>query len=126
MEVPRSSLLYTYPPEASELTKLPLQAPTQGFQVVLADLRVLWIFVGVGQGYRDESSLEGIEGASVDASQTCEEVPTACSGEAPYPVSGTSAVTLATTELVTGLGFFEGESRYRPSYSRGDVGNSLM
>jgi hypothetical protein len=82
--VPRSSLLYTHPPEGGELTKLPLQAPTQGFQVVLADLGVLWIFVGVGQGYRDEPSLESSESASVDACKTSEEVPAACPGEALY------------------------------------------
>src|SRR5918997_2467292 len=89
VEMPGTSLLNTKPPEASELTKLPLQAPTQGFQVVLADLRVLWIFVGVGQGYRDEPSLEGLECGSIDACKTSEEVCAACPGEAPYPVSGT-------------------------------------
>ena len=68
--MPCPSPLYTHPPEASEGPKLPLQALTEGFQVVLADLGVLWIFVGIGQGYRDEPSLEGLEGASVDASQT--------------------------------------------------------
>jgi hypothetical protein len=29
--------------------------------VVLADIGFFWIFVGVGQGYRDEPSLEGLE-----------------------------------------------------------------
>ena len=94
--------------------------------MVLADLRVLWIFVGVGQGYRDEPSLEGPEGASVDASQTEQEVPAACPGEAPYPVSGTSTVTLRRTELILSNGLLEGECGYRPSYRGGYVGNPLM
>ncbi len=124
--MPRSSLLYTHPPEASELTKPPLQAPTQGLQVVLANLRGLWIFVRVGQGYRDESSLEGLERSSVDASQTEQEVPSACLGETPYLISGASSETLTKPEPVTCLGILEGECGYRPSDGRGDVGNLLM
>jgi hypothetical protein len=53
------------------MTYTPSKALTEGFQVILADLRILWIFVGVGQGNRDEASLEGPEGAAVDASETC-------------------------------------------------------
>jgi hypothetical protein len=94
--------------------------------VVLADLSVLWIFVGVGQGYRDEPSLEVLEGASVDASQTEQEIPSACPGEAPYPVSGTSTVTLRRTELILSNGLLEGECGYRPTNRGGYVGNLLM
>jgi hypothetical protein len=94
--------------------------------VVLADLRVLWIFVGVGQGYRDEPSLEGPEGSSVDASETEQEVPAACPGETPYLISGASSKTLTRPEPVPGLGILEGECGYRPSYGRGKVGNPLM
>jgi hypothetical protein len=36
--------------------------------------------------------------------------------EKPLTLSDASAVTLTRTEAVTGLGFFEAESRYRPSY----------
>src|SRR5215217_7603126 len=105
--MPRSSLLYTQPPEGSEGPELPLQAPTQGFQVVLAELRVLWIFVGVGQGYGDEPSLEGLECGSIDASQTFEEVPAACLGETPYPIFAASSETPMRTEPVTSLGILE-------------------
>ena len=118
--------LYAQPPEASEIPKLPLQALTEGFQVVLADLRVLWVFVGVGQGYRDEPSLEGLECGSIDACQTSEEMPTAFPGEAPYSICGTSTTTPTGTEPVTCLGILERECGYRPSYGRGDVGNLLM
>src|ERR671914_1832732 len=126
MKVPCPSALYTQSPEACELTKLPLQAPTQGFQVVLADFRVLWIFVGIGQGYRDEPSLEGPERGSVDARQTPQEFSAACPGEAPYPVSGTSTVTLRRTELILCNGLLEGECGYRPTNRGGYVGNLLM
>jgi len=94
--------------------------------VVLADLRVLWIFVGVGQGYRDEPSLERPEGASVDTSQTEQEVPSACPGEAPYLTSSASTVTLRRTELMLSNGLLEGEGGYRPSYSIGDMGNPFI
>ncbi len=126
MEVPRSSVLYTQPPEASEVTKLPLQALTEGFQVVLTDLGICWVFVGVGQSYGDEPSLEGLECGSIDARQTPEEVPAAFPGETPYPVSDASTTTPTGTEPVTGLGIPEGKCRYRPSYGRGNVGNPLM
>jgi hypothetical protein len=94
--------------------------------VVLADLRVLWIFVGVGQGYRDQPSLEDPEGPPVDASETEQEVPSAYPGEAPYPVSGTSTVTLRRTELILSNGLLKRECGYRPSYRGGYVGNPLM
>ena len=81
----------------------------------LADLRVLRIFVGVGQGYRDEPSLEGLECGSIDACKTSEEVPTAFPGEAPYPISDASTTMLTRTEAVTSLGILEGECGYRPS-----------
>ena len=121
-----SSPLYTKPPEGSAVPTLPLQALTQGFQVVLADLRVLWIFVGVGQGYGDEPSLEVLECGSIDACKTSEEVPAAFPGEAPYPISYASTTTPTGTEPVTSLGILEGKCGHRSSYSRGDVGNLLM
>ena len=42
----------------------------RGFQVVLTEFGVLWVFVRVGQGYRDEPSLEVSEGSPVDAGDT--------------------------------------------------------
>ena len=65
--------------------------------MVLADLRVIWIFVRIGQRHEDHPPPEG---APVDARQTSEEVPAACPGEAPYPVSDASTVTLRKTELI--------------------------
>src|SRR5215204_420921 len=127
--MPCPSLLYTHPPEASELTKLPLQAPTQGFQVVLANLGVLWVCTGIGQRHEDHPPLERPEGSPVDASQTEQEVPTACPGETPYPISYASTVTQRSTrrtKLVTSLRVFEGKCRYRPSYSRGDISTPFM
>jgi len=126
VEVPRASLLYTQLPESGEGLELPLKALAKGFQVVLADLRVHWIFVGVGQGYRDEPSLESLECGSIDACKTSEEVPTTCLGETPYPISAASSETPMRIEPVTCLGILEGECGYRPSYSRGKVGNILM
>src|SRR5215210_3006627 len=49
VEVPCSSLLYAQPPEGSEGPVLPLKALAESLQVVLADLRALWIFVRIGQ-----------------------------------------------------------------------------
>jgi hypothetical protein len=94
--------------------------------VVLAEFRVLWIFVGVGQGYRDEPSVEGLECGSIDACKTSEEVCAAFPGEAPYPISDASTTTPTGTEAVTSLGILEGKCRYRPSYSRGDISTPLM
>jgi hypothetical protein len=89
----------------------------------LADFRVLWIFVGVGQGYGDEPSPEG---SPVDARQTSEEVPAACLGEASYPSPDSSSM----IPMRSGPGFhafiLEGESRYRPFYRGRDIGNPLM
>jgi hypothetical protein len=82
--------------------------------VVLADLRVLWIFVGVCQCHEDDPPSEGPEGVSVDASQTPEEVPATCSGETPYPGSYASTTAHRRTPVITGCGVLEGESRYRP------------
>ncbi len=90
--MPCSPLLYTHPPEASKVPKLPLQSLAEGFEVVLAEIGVLWIFVGVGQGYRDEPSLEGPEGAAVDASETSQEISAAWPGEAPYPSPDSSSM----------------------------------
>jgi hypothetical protein len=94
--------------------------------VVLAEFRVLWIFVGVGQGFRDEPSVEGLECGSIDACKTSEEVCAAFPGEAPYPISDASTTTPTGTEAVTSLGILEGKCRYRPSYSRGDISTPLM
>jgi hypothetical protein len=85
VEVPRPPLLYAKPLESGEGLELPLKALPEGLEVSFAVLRILWVFVGVGQGYRDEPSLESPEGGSVDASETPEEISAACPGEAPYP-----------------------------------------
>jgi hypothetical protein len=84
--------LYAQPPETSEVPTLPLQALAEGLQVVLTDLRILWVFVGVGQGYGDEPSLGGPEGTPVDASETSQEISAACPGEASYPSPDSSSV----------------------------------
>jgi hypothetical protein len=109
--MPCPPLLYAQPPEGGEGSELPLKSLTEGFQVVLAEFGVLWIFVGVGQGYRDELSLERPECASVDASKTSEEVPAACPGEAPYPISDASTATPTSPEPVLGNRILKGECR---------------
>jgi hypothetical protein len=58
-----ASLLYAHPPKGGELSVLPLEALTKGFQVVLTDLRIPRVFVGIGKGYGDEPSLESLEGS---------------------------------------------------------------
>jgi hypothetical protein len=68
--MPGASGLDTQSPESSEGLELPLEALAEGFQVALADPRVLWVFGGVGQGYGDKPSLGGPEGHSVDASES--------------------------------------------------------
>jgi hypothetical protein len=124
--VPCASRLYAQPPEGSEGPVLPLKALAKGFEVILADLRVLWIFVGVGQRHEDHPPLERPEGSPGDVCETKQEVPSACPGETPYPVSHASTVTLRRTELILSNGFLEGECGYRSPYGRGDVGNALM
>jgi hypothetical protein len=114
--MPCTSLLYAQPPESSEWLVLPLKTLTEGLEVSLAEDGILWVFPRVGQRHEDDPPFEGPEGVSVDASQTSEEVPTACLGEALYPGSNASAETPMRTEPVTCLGLLEGESRYRPSY----------
>src|SRR5215212_4082778 len=120
-----SSLLYTKPPEGGERLVLPLHALAQGYQVALADIGIIWVFVRVGQCHEDHPPFECPEGASVDASQTPEEVPTACPGEAPYPISAASATTHRRTTVISGCAVLEGECGYRPSYGGGDIGNPL-
>ena len=107
--MPGTSHLYTQPPEGGEGPELPLEALTEGFEVPLAEFRVLWVFMRVGQGHEDDAPFERPEGASVYASETSEEVLAACPGEAPYPVSHASNMTLRRTEPVTGLGILEGK-----------------
>ena len=124
--MPRPSLLYTKPPESSEGLELPLKSLTECFEVTFTENGILWIFVGVGQCHEDNPSLEVPKGASVDASQTSEEVPTACPREAAHLLSDTTTATPTTTEPLTSLGILEGECRYRPSYGGGDVGYPLM
>jgi hypothetical protein len=80
----------------------------------------------VGQRHEDEPSLEGPEGATVDASETSQEISAACPGEALYPISDAPTATRTSTEPVLGSGVLEGECGYGPSYGRGDVGNPLM
>ena len=79
--------------------------------MVLAVLGVLWLFAGVGQRHEDHPPFEGPEGSSVDTRQTPQEIPAACPGEAPYPVSNTSTTTSMRTSLVTGLGVRKRECR---------------
>src|SRR5215213_197712 len=125
VEVPCPSLLYTHPPESGEGPVLPLKALAQSLEVSLADDGILWVFPRVGQRHEDDPPFEGSEGASVDASQMSEEVPTACLGETPYLISAASSETPMRSEPVTCLGILEGECGYRPSYGRGKVGNIL-
>ena len=107
--MPCASLLYTKPPESSEGLVLPLKALAERFEVPLAEFGILWKFVGVGQGHRDEPSLEGLECGSIDASQASEEVPAAFPGEAPYLLSKASTTTPTGTELVPCLGVLKRE-----------------
>jgi hypothetical protein len=126
--VPCSSLLNTQPPDGGEGPELPLKALSERFEVSLAKFGILWILLGVGQRHEDHPPFEGLEGASVDASETPQEVPSACPGETPYPISYASTVTqwrTRRTEPVTSLKVFEGKCRYRPSYGRGDIGTRL-
>ena len=125
VEVPRSSLLYTKPPEASEVPKLPLQALAYGFQVILAEFRILWVVLGVGQRHEDHPPSEGLKGSPVYACQAPEEVPAACPGEAPYPVPNTSTTTHRRTPVVPGCGVLEGECRHRPPQQRRRRGQRL-
>ncbi len=111
--------LYAQPPEASEVPALPLQALAEGFEVILTEFRVLWVFVGVGQGYRDEPSLEGPEGAPVDASETSQEICAACPGEAPYPSPESSYIICMRCSPAFYLVILEGECRYRAPYGGG-------
>jgi hypothetical protein len=76
--------------------------------VILAEFGILWVMLGVGQRHEDDPPFEGPEGTSVEARETPEEIPAACPGEAPYPISNTSTTTRRRTELVTGLGVLEG------------------
>src|ERR687890_2853773 len=82
--------------------------------------------MGVGQGYRDEPSLEGPEGTPVDGCETEQEVPAACPGETSYLISGVSSEMLSRPEPVLDSGVLEGECRYRPTNRGGYVGNPLM
>jgi hypothetical protein len=91
-----------------QMTCTPSKALTEGFQVILADLRILWAFVGVGQGYRDEPSLEGPEGGSVDACETSEEVPAARPGETPYPPGALSLCRIFRPQCVASRTLFPG------------------
>ena len=50
VEVPRPPLLYAKPLESGEGLELPLKALPEGLEVSFAVLRILWVFVGVGQG----------------------------------------------------------------------------
>jgi hypothetical protein len=54
----------------------------------------------------------GPEGGSVDASETAQEVPTACLGETPYLISDASSETPMRTEPVLSSGVLERECGY--------------
>jgi hypothetical protein len=120
------SLLYTQPPESSESPELPLKALSECFEVPLAEFRILWVFMRVGQRQKVHPPFEVPKRASVDTRQTPQEIPPACPRETPHPVSNTSPTMLTRTEAVTCLGILEGEFGYRPSYGRGYIGNPLM
>ena len=107
--MPCASPLYTQPPESGEGLELPLKALAEGFEVSFAEFGIIWEFMRVGQRHEDDPPFEGPEGASVDARETPEEVPAACPGETPYPVSNTITATPMKTELVLSSGDFEGE-----------------
>ena len=92
----------------------------------LADLGICWVFVGVGQRHEDHPYLEGPERASVDTRQPPQQIPAAFPGEAPYAISDTTTTAPTGPEAVTSLSILEGKCRYRPSYSRGDIGTRLM
>ena len=127
--MPCSSPLDAQSPEGGEGFELPLKALAERFEVTFTEDGILRIFVGLGQRHEDHPPLEGPEGSPVDAGQTPEEISAACPGEAPYLISDASTVRQRRTrrsELVTSLRVFEGKCRYRPSYSRGDIGTRLM
>jgi hypothetical protein len=126
MEVPCPSPLDTHPPESGEGPVHPLKALVQSFEVTFTAGWILWVFSRVGQRHEDDPPFEGLECTSVDASQAPEEVPAACLGEIPYPISNTTTATPMRTELVLNNGILEGECGYRPSYCRGKVGIFLM
>ena len=105
--MPGSSLLYTKPPESSEGPELPLKALSERFEVTFTEDGILWVFVRLGQCHEDHPPFEGSEGSPVDASETEQEVPAACPGEAPYPVSVPSSETPMRTEPVLGIGILE-------------------
>ena len=88
-----ASALDPQSPEGGEGPELPLKALAEGFEMPLADVGILWVFVRVGQRHEDHPPFEGPEGVSVDACETSEEVPAACPREALYPVSVPSTAT---------------------------------
>jgi hypothetical protein len=94
--------------------------------VVLAEFGFIWIFVRIGQGYRDETSLEGPEGSPVDACQTSEEVPAACLGEASYPSPDSSSMICMRSGPCFYAFILEGERGYRPSYGGSDESTPFM
>jgi hypothetical protein len=94
--------------------------------VILADLGLLWVFAGIGQRHEDHPPAEGFERGSIDASETEQEVPSACPGETPYLISDASSETLTRPEPVLDSGVLEGKCGYRLPYGGGDIGNVLM
>src|SRR5215204_3330197 len=126
MKVPRTSLLYTHPPESGEGPVHPLKALVQSFEVTFTAGWILWVFPRVGQRHEDHPPLEGPEGSSVDTRQPPQQIPAACPGEAPYTVSNTSTAPHRRTPVVPGCGVLEGECGYRPPNRGGYVGNALI
>jgi hypothetical protein len=112
--VPCASPLYTQPPESGEGLELPLKALAEGFEVSFAEFGIIWEFMRVGQRHEDDPPFEGPEGSSVDARQPPQEIPAACSGETPYPLSDAPTATRRRTGPVPNPGVLEGESGYRP------------
>ena len=56
---------------------------------------------------RDHPPLERPEGSPVDASEKEQEIPSACLGETPYPISAASSDTLTRPELILSNGVLE-------------------
>src|SRR5215217_4145969 len=105
--MPRPSPLYAKPPEASAGLELPLKTLSERFEVSFAEFGVLWVCAGIGQRHEDHPPLERPEGSPVDACETKQQVPSACPGETPYLISGSSTTMPTGTEAVTCLGLLE-------------------
>jgi hypothetical protein len=126
VKVEGTSLLYAHSPKGGELSVLPLEALTKGFQVVLTDLGILRVFVRIGKGYGDEPPVERPEGSTVDACQASQEVPAAQPGESFYLAPDTLAMLPTGIDLAAGSVIVAEDTGERTSYSRGEVSTSFL